>query len=241
MTLRLCTICARGGSKGVPGKNIRMLMGLPLIAHSIAQAKNTKLFDKIAVSSDSDEILNAASEYGADIIIKRPDEMASDSAGKLVAIRHAILEAEKQAGKEYNTLVDLDATAPLRVEDDIIMAVELLEKQKISSVMSGTPAHRSPYFNLLEVNENNEIALSKKAEKDVLSRQSSPKCYDMNASIYVWAREPFLSEPACFYKNTRLLVMPDKRSVDIDSELDFAIVETIMQKFDYKKEKSYVV
>lgn len=241
MTLRLCTICARGGSKGVPGKNIRPLLGKPLIAHSIAQAKDSGLFDKVAVSSDCDEILSVAKQYGADIVIKRPEELATDGAGKLGAIRHAILEAEGEAAKEYETFVDLDATSPLRSIEDIIEAVTLLEDKKLSSVLTATPARRSPYFNILEVSQNGEVTVSKKPEQAVLSRQSSPKCYDMNASIYVWSREPFISDPSCFYKDTRLLIMPDNRSVDIDSELDFDIVEAIMKKNIHQQERSYAI
>lgn len=241
MSLRLCTICARGGSKGVPGKNIRLLLGKPLIAYSVEQAIESTLFDKIAVSSDSDEILDAAKKYGADVLIKRPDELAGDSAGKLEAIRHAVLEAERQLGKKYDTFVDMDATSPLRIVEDIKNAVALLEDNNISSVMTATPARHSPYFNILELSENGEVFISKKPRTAVLSRQSSPKCYDMNASIYVWAREPFLSEPSCFYPNTKLLIMPDNRSVDIDSELDFTIVETIMQKNKHIQEKSYAI
>jgi N-acylneuraminate cytidylyltransferase/CMP-N,N'-diacetyllegionaminic acid synthase len=229
--LRLCTICARGGSKGVPGKNIRLLAGKPLIAHTIEHAKQSKLFDAVAVSSDSDDILKAAKNHGADYIIKRPDDLASDTAGKVPAIAHAMREAEKQSGKRYDILVDLDATSPLRIADDIVGAVQLLEETGCNSVITATPAHRSPYFNLVERKDDGSVALSKQLPDTVLRRQDSPDCFDMNASIYVWQRNAILGDkPSVFYEDTKLYVMPRERSFDIDEELDFKIVELIMRE-----------
>src|ERR1700704_6139778 len=114
---RLCTICARGGSKGVKGKNLRPLLGRPLIAHSLEQARSCGLFELIAVSSDASEILEVARAFGADLLIQRPDELASDTAAKIPAIRHAVLEAESRSAQHFDTLVDLDATSPLRIPD----------------------------------------------------------------------------------------------------------------------------
>lgn len=227
---RLCTICARGGSKGVPGKNIRPLLGVPLIAHSIAQAKESELFATVAVSSDSDEILQVAKTHGADLLIKRPAELATDESGKVPAIVHAVREAEKQLGKTFSVCVDLDATSPLRLPHDISGAVKLLEDTGCDSVITGTHAHRSPYFNLVECDAQGIARLSKSLLKPIVRRQDSPKCYDMNASIYVWQRVALLRDPRVFYENTRLYEMPRERSFDIDDDLDFAIVELILQR-----------
>ncbi len=225
---RLCTICARGGSKGVPGKNIRLLNGLPLIAHTIVQAQATNLFGGIAVSSDSDEILATGKKYGADILIKRSDVMASDESAKLPAIVHAVTSTEEQKGTRYEVVVDLDVTSPLRLPEDIIACVRLQEETGCSNVITGAPAHRSPYFNLVECDRNGVARLSKPLPQGVTRRQDSPPCYDMNASIYVWNRDRLVHEPKVFYEDTRLYVMPRARSFDIDEELDFAIVELIM-------------
>ena len=127
---RLCTICARGGSKGVPNKNLRPILGRPLLAHSIEQARASGLFAAIAVSSDSKDILAAARQYGADFLIERPADMASDTAPKLPAIRHCVSEAERLAGYRFDTIVDLDATSPLRLPQDIVNATALLEERK---------------------------------------------------------------------------------------------------------------
>lgn len=226
----VCTICARGGSKGVPGKNIRMLMDKPLIAHSIAQARATGLFSAIAVSSDSDEILDTAREYGADLLIKRPDELASDTAGKLPAILHALAETETRLGVVVDYLIDLDATSPLRLPEDIQACADLLTETGASCVITGTPAHRSPYFNLVERAPDGTVHLSKQLSSPVLRRQDSPECYDMNASIYGWRRDVLRDDPKVFYPDTQLYVMPRNRSIDIDEEMDFAIVTMIMQQ-----------
>jgi len=226
---RLCTICARGGSKGVPGKNIRPLAGKPLLALSLAQARACGLFGLVAVSSDSPDILETARAWGADLLIERPAELASDSAGKLPAIRHAWLAAEERTGARYDVLVDLDCTSPLRLPEDIAGAVRLLEESGSANVITGAPAHRSPYFNLVEV-ENGVARLSKSLPRPVLRRQDAPACFDMNASIYAWRREPFLSAPFVFGPDTRLYQMPRARSLDIDEEEDFQMVELLWQR-----------
>ncbi len=227
---RLCTICARGGSKGVKDKNTRPLNGIPLIGHSLHQARKSELFDCIAVSSDSSRILKIAEENGADLVISRPDELASDTAGKIEAIRHCQLAVENTAGTVFETYVDIDATAPLRLPVDIVQAVEILERSGCSSVITGTPARRSPYFNLVEARPDGTVALSKSDGTSYERRQDVPPCYDMNASIYVWEAKKFSRAPSVFYDDTRMLVMPEFRSVDIDHEIDFQFVELIMAK-----------
>lgn len=225
---RLCTICARGGSKGVKGKNLRMLAGKPLIAHSIEQARASGLFNTMAVSSDSDMILEVAGDCGCDYLIKRPDELATDLAAKLPAIRHCVAEVERLSGCEFDTLVDLDATSPLRLPADITGAVSLLEKSGSGNVLTAMPARRSPYFNLVEVDSAGVVHLSKPLGTAVVRRQDAPKCYDMNASIYVWRRHVLFESAGLFNADTRLYVMPEERSIDIDSELDFRFVEFLI-------------
>jgi CMP-N,N'-diacetyllegionaminic acid synthase len=227
---RLCTICARGGSKGVPGKNIRALLGKPLIGHSIDQARQSGLFDHIAVSSNSDEILAVAKEYGADVLIRRPDEMASDQAAKLPAIQHCAREAEAHTGLAYDTFCDLDATSPLRSTDDITGAVARMERGGCDNVITGAPAHRSPYFNLVERTSDDFVRLCKKPKDELVRRQDAPECYDCNASIYVWSRESMFTLDSVLSEKTAIFAMPEERSRDIDSELDFELVEFLMQR-----------
>ncbi len=224
----LCTICARGGSKGVENKNTRMIFGHPLIAHSLRQARESGLFSHIAVSSDNAGILETATRYGADVLVQRPAEMATDTAAKIPAIRHCLLEAEKQAGQKFETLVDLDATSPLRTAQDIIDVLALLDTRSATNVITATPAHRSPYFNMVELDKDGVPRLSKQLPDVIVRRQDAPKCYDMNASIYAWHRQALLDMDILFGPGTRLHVMPRERSIDIDSPLDFRIVEMLL-------------
>ena len=228
---RLCTLCARGGSKGVKGKNVRTLLGKPLIAHSIEQALASGLFDLVAVSSDSEQILEIAREAGAHCLVRRPAELATDSAAKLPVIRHCVSEVEKQQhGRRFETLVDLDATSPLRSVDDIRAAVALLESSNAGNVITAMPARRSPYFNLIELDASGIVRLSKPVDPPFVRRQDAPQCFDMNASIYVWRHDVLFGSSSIFNADTRLHVMPEERSIDIDSELDFRFVEFLMSE-----------
>jgi N-acylneuraminate cytidylyltransferase/CMP-N,N'-diacetyllegionaminic acid synthase len=226
----LCTICARGGSKGVIGKNAREIAGKPLLAWTIEQARQTGLFKVIAFSSDSDLLLNAALEAGADLAVKRPDAMATDAAPKLPAIRHCLEQAIARTGMTPDIFVDLDVTSPLRLPSDIAGAVELLQQSGARNVITGSPARRSPYFNLVERRENGSVSLSKTSDPPIVRRQDAPRCFDMNASIYVWRVEAFLENPAVFYPDTQLFEMPEDRSVDIDSDVDLALVEFLLRR-----------
>jgi N-acylneuraminate cytidylyltransferase/CMP-N,N'-diacetyllegionaminic acid synthase len=226
----LCTVCARGGSKGVPGKNLRPLLGKPLIAHTLEQAKQSGLFAAVAVSSDSAEILEAARRHGADVLVRRPEEMATDSAPKVPAIRHCLETAERELGCRFPVFVDLDVTSPLRLPEDIAGAVRLLETTGASSVITGALARRSPYFNLVELDAGGVPRLCKRLDAPLARRQDAPRCFDMNASIYVWRREAFLAAPAVFYDDTRLFEMPEERSIDIDSAVDWDVVQLLMTR-----------
>jgi N-acylneuraminate cytidylyltransferase/CMP-N,N'-diacetyllegionaminic acid synthase len=124
---RLCTILARGGSKGLPGKNLRPLGGKPLVVHTILQAKQSRLFEAIALSSDADEVLKIARDSGIDFAIRRPPQLATDVASKIAAIHHCAAKVERRLGGAFDVIVDLDVTSPLRTVDDIRGAVELLE------------------------------------------------------------------------------------------------------------------
>ena len=228
---RLCTICARGGSKGLKNKNCLPINGLPLLAHTIQQAIASELFHSIAVSSDSDELLKIAADCGDIELIKRPDNLATDTAAKIPAIRHATLEAEKRVKYNFDSVVDLDTTAPLRQVADIRECVRILEEERVSNVITATPSRKSPYFNLIELKDNVPV-LSKILDESVVRRQDSPQCYDMNASIYVWQRNVLLNEDKLFLHDTKLHVMDEISAFDIDSELDYEIVKFLAKKLN---------
>lgn len=226
----LCTICARGGSKGVKGKNFKIINGKPLIAYTIETAIQSGLFEHIVLSSDSKEIQKIAVEYGAEVFFTRPAELASDTVAKIPVIRHAYLESEKYYQQKYDILVDLDVTSPLRTIEDIKACVDILIQKKCENVITAMPSRRSPYFNLIERNSLGIWDVAKKLKNPILRRQDAPVCYDMNASIYVWTRDSILNNNNVFNKSTEVYVMPEERSIDIDSEFDFEIVEFLLQK-----------
>ena len=228
--MRICTITVRAGSKGVPGKNLRIVAGVPLFGHSVQQAVASGLFDEVVVTTDSQEILDLAPSFGATGIVVRPPHMATDTAGKVQAIAHAVLETEARLGVRFDTSVDLDATSPLRTVDDIIAAVALFDSSDVDSLITGTEARRNPYFNLVELQPDGTVAVSKKPDDAVLRRQDAPRSFDMNGSIYVWKRDSLIENPVVFFPSTILYEMPPERSQDIDSEYDFAVVRWLMEQ-----------
>jgi CMP-N-acetylneuraminic acid synthetase len=227
---RICTILARGGSKGVPGKNIRPLAEKPLIAWSVEQAKATGLFTLVAVSSDDAAILAAGRAAGAGLLVERPAEMATDSASKLPAIRHCALMAEAALGRKADIVVDLQPTSPLRSPEDITEAVALHASSGAESIITGQHAKCSPYYSLIEEASDGTVRVSKTLDYPIVRRQDAPRCYDMNGSIYVWTRDTLVNAPSVFYPSTRLLVMPEERSIDIDTETDFLIADFLMRR-----------
>ncbi len=226
----LCTICARGGSKGVKNKNIKELHGKPLIAYTIEQAKASGLFEHIVISTDSDDIANVAKQYGAEVFFKRSSEMASDTAGKLDVIKDAFKRSEEYYNRTFDYLIDLDATAPLRMTEDIIDSFTQFKENDNDNLITAMPSRRSPYFNLVEQDENGKVYLSKKLDNKIIRRQDAPKSYDMNASIYIWKRDIILNENSIFLEKTGLYVMPEERSIDIDTEFDFKFVDFLMKE-----------
>lgn len=231
----LCTICARGGSKGVANKNIKHINSKPLIAYTIEQAKQSKIFEHIVVSTDSDEIAEVSKQYGAEIFFKRSADMATDTAGKLEVIKDAFVRSEEYYNEKYDYLIDLDATAPLREVEDILNSFNQFLDDNNDNLITATPSRRSPYFNLVEVDKDSKVYLSKTLNHSIVRRQDAPKSYDMNASIYIWKRTVLLNESSIFLENTGLYIMPEERSIDIDTELDYKFVEFIMKENDAKK------
>ena len=225
----LCSICARAGSKGVINKNIREINGKPLIAYSIEQAQKSNLFKHIVISTDSDEIAKVGTDFGAEVFFKRSSDLAGDSAGKLDVIRDIFVRSEHHYNKKFDTLIDLDATSPLRDFEDIQKSYRQFQQHDHSNLVTATPSRRSPYFNIVEFNQDGKIGLSKMIPNNIVRRQDSPKTYDLNASIYIWKRKAILSQKSLFDDHTGLYIMPEERSIDIDTELDFKLVEYLLK------------
>lgn len=230
----ICTICMRGGSKGVPNKNLRNLHGKPLMAYTISQAFETGLFEHIVVSTDSERIAETARRFGAEAWFLRPSALATDQAPKIPAIRHALVEAEKYYGKTFEVIVDLDATSPLRFVEDITGAYNQFIDENADILITACEARNNPYFNMVE-RVNGSIQKVKQLDPPPVRRQDAPKVYDMNASIYIWKKDALLRHDTLFGEKTSLFVMPEERSIDIDTELDWGFVEYIIKGMIRKK------
>lgn len=229
----LCSICARGGSKGVKNKNIRPINGLELIAYTIIQAQNSKLFEHIIISTDSDAIAEVALKYGAEVFFKRSAELSSDEAAKLPVIVDAYNKSVEHFGCEFDTLTDLDASAPLRSSEDIKAAHAQFLRDQNDILVTACPSRRNPYFNMLEFNQG-KLEVCKPCT--FTRRQDAPKCYDMNASIYIFKPQVLRRVKDLFDANTGLYVMDEDTLFDVDSELDFEIVEFLIKKKNLKRE-----
>lgn len=226
----LITICARGGSKGVKGKNIRILSGKPLIYYTIKQAKNWGKAKHIVVSTDSEEIARIAEKYGAEVPFIRPKELATDIADKVSVIKHVLKSCEEIFGKKYDSIMDLDVTAPIRKVQDLENAYQLFLQKNPKTLFSVVPARKNPYFNMVEETTDGKITLSKQGK--FFRRQDAPPVYEMNASIYIYDREYLLDEKtdSAISDDSIIYIMDEISRIDIDSELDFKYIEFLMKE-----------
>jgi len=228
----LITICARGGSKGIPGKNIRLLNGKPLIAYTIDTARKFALKHNadVALSTDSAEIKNAAAEFGLDTSYQRPEELATDTAGKIDVIADVMHHVEDMYSREYGIVLDLDVTSPLRSMADVENAyTQLLQNSDALNIFSVSPAKRNPYFNMVEEGEDGFFHTVKDG-KLFKSRQQAPKVYDMNASFYIFRRKFFADNWRTSITNASLTYVMPHICFDLDEPEDFIIMELLMQQ-----------
>ena len=233
----LITLCARGGSKGIPRKNIRLINGRPVIDLSIQVAKSfaVKYKADIALSTDDNEIKNVAANLGVANNYDRPEYLATDQAGKIETITHLLYFEENERGKKYDYILDLDITSPLRNLSDLESAFDLIKSDsKASNLFSVNPASRNPYFNMVEIQSNGYYGLVKKGS--FLTRQSAPKVYDLNASFYFYRRSFFEQDnPLTINEHSLIYVMPHI-CFDLDHTLDFEFMEYLLvnNKLDFK-------
>jgi len=219
----------RGNSKGIKNKNLKTINGKKLLSYTIKAAIDSKIFNEIVVSSDSLKILNTSKKLKIKNLVKRPKKLASDSSGKIPAIKHALIQTEKKLKKKFNYIIDLDATSPLRTKKDIIGAFKKFIQKNADNLVSVTESRKNPYFNIVEV-KNSRVQLVKKKSQNILRRQDTPKTYDLNASIYIWKREILLKKKTLYQKKTILYEMPQDRSFDLDNRNDLEIVSFYLKK-----------
>lgn len=226
----LATICCRGGSKGVPGKNIRLLCGKPLIAYTIESAKASTLIDDLIISTDDDNIAVIAKQFGASVPFMRPANLASDSASKWPVFIHAVETYEKLTGKTVDYLVDVDVTVPLKTAKDIDGAIQLaLQNPDTDVVITGYEPERNPYFNMMEIGGDGYAEIVKKGVKPIVRRQDAPQVYSLTPAAYVVKKSALYNFEHWSKAKCKIFPIPRERAIDIDTEIDFKIVEFLMR------------
>lgn len=233
----VCVISARGGSTGLPNKNIKKLCGKPLIHWTIKQAKSTKLINNVFVSTDSKMIKLAAINAGAEVPFLRSKKLSGKFTSKFLVWRDALLRLELILKKKIDIFIDLDCTNPLRSKKDIENALKyfLKNKNKCDAVISIAKSKKNPYFNMLEKNKNGFFKISKKISKWPSARQIAPKVYDQVASIYCLNREFILKKNNLYQGKLLGYTMEYFKSVDIDNQEDFNFVEYLFKKYSFHK------
>jgi len=220
-------IFARGGSKGVPGKNIKKINGKPLIAYSIEIAKEIESIEKIFVSTEDDNISAIAQEYGAKVI-DRPPQLALDDSPEWLAWQHGVNWVREQ-GDKFDIFLSLPTTSPMRNKYDIQNVLENLDSQT-DVVLTMTPASRSPWFNMVTVDGDGYASLVKQNKNKIHRRQDAPPAYDLTTVAYATSPEFILSHGSVFDGRVRAVEIPRERAFDIDTELDWDIVEYMIRK-----------
>jgi len=226
--ITLGIIPARGGSKGVPKKNIRMVNGKPLIAYAVERALRAQSIDHVIVSTDSPEIAEVAKSYGAEVPFLRPSSLAEDSTPMLPVLEHAVVMCEKLYGDMIDPVILLDPTAPLRVTDDIEACLSLFRKGGVDAIISANEARRNPYFNMVSVDADGFAALAARAERPIYRRQDAPIVYDLNTVCWVFSRETIMVIRERIPPKTRIYLVPLERAIDLDTESDFASLEAYL-------------
>ncbi len=223
-------IFARGGSKGLPGKNIKLLAGKPLIGWAIDQALAVPEIGRVIVSTDDAEIAAVAKENGADAPFLRPDALASDTASEWDAWRHALNFVRGTEGHLPDPFISVPATAPLRAPQDIADCLALYLQGTADMVIAVTEAHRNPWFNMVCTQEDGTVVPVNNPDGEVVRRQDAPIVHDMTTLAYIAAPQHVLTRRGVFAGRVRAVEIPVERSIDIDTPLDFEIAELLMKK-----------
>lgn len=226
-------IPARGGSKGVPRKNIKLLGGKPLIVHTIDAAQKSGVFDRVIISTDDLEIAEISRAHGGEVPFMRPPELALDTTPSLPVLIHAIQELRK-TGYEPDLVAILQPTTPLRTPEHLREAFSVFKKYSPDSVVSmkEVPGHYSPHWQFkVSDDARAEIFTGEPFENIIKRRQDLPKTYTRNGAVYLCKADLLYEDPPSFYgKDVRAFVMDEESSVNIDSPQDFDLAEMYMRR-----------
>jgi len=218
-------IFARGGSKGVPRKNVRLLAGRPLIAYAIETARASRWIARAVVSTDDEEIAAIAQQYGAEVPFMRPAELARDDSPEWLAWQHAI----RALGK-MDIFVSIPPISPLRAVEDVDACIQMLLEDTADAVITVCPAHRNPYFNMVTLDSAGYAHLMIQPDRPVHCRQDAPAAYDMTTVAYAARPEFVLRAQSLFEGKLKAVIVPAERALDIDTELDFKFAEFLLQE-----------
>jgi len=227
-----CFIFARGGSKGLPRKNIKELCGEPLIAYSIKLAIKSDFFQNIFVSTDDSEIEKVSKQYGAKVI-KRPGYLSTDNSPEIDSWKHAIDYVERNYGN-FDEFVSLPATSPLRNKEDIHNAILKRRQDSADICISITESGRSPYFNMVEIDNEGKLGLVIPSGANYTRRQDCPKVYDITTSVYSSTTDYIKKTKALLDGKISYIKIPKERAIDIDDIYDFCFAEAILEMTNNK-------
>ena len=228
MTKPICFIAARGGSKGVTRKNIRLLAGKPLIAYAIESSIKSKIFNHVVVSTEDKEIARISQKFGAEVPFSRPKKLAADSTGMTEVLLHGLKKLHA-LGYDFDTFVNRDCTVPFLRNKDVAGSIRLLKRKNCNAVFGVYRQHLNPYFNIMELGSNGFLKLVKNKGKRSVSRQTAPIVYQLNG-LFAYNTEKFFK-----YRNDLLLnalpyEIPIETGFMIDTEFEFKLAEFIIQK-----------
>jgi len=222
-------IFARGGSKGVPGKNIRLLTGKPLIAYAIETAFQSEFIDRVMVSTDNEKIAQIAQDFGAEVPFMRPKKLAQDNSPEWLAWQHAIRTLREQdKGRELDVFVSIPPTAPLRSVEDVDNAIQTFLESDADIVITVKKAICHPSFNMITLDEQNGAKLVLPLDEQIFRRQDAPSVYDMTTVAYVASPKFIMESKAVFEGRVKAVLIPGERALDIDTELDFKFAKFLM-------------
>ena len=224
-------IFARGGSKGVPRKNIRPLAGRPLIGYAIEVARASALIDRVLVSTEDAEIADIARSFGAEVPFMRPAELATDQASEWLAWKHAaqFLRAEP-GGHEIAALVSVPTTSPMRAVADVDAAIRAFDSATTDAVITVREAQRNPYFNMVRIDPDGYARMVMAQGNGPTRRQDAPPIFDVTTVADVASIDFILSSATFFAGRIKAVEVPAARSIDIDTEDDFAVAEFLVQR-----------
>jgi CMP-N-acetylneuraminic acid synthetase len=223
-------IFARGGSKGLPGKNIRPLAGKPLIAWAIEHARAVKNIERVIVSTDSEEIAAVSRSFGAEVPFMRPADLARDDSPEWLAWRHALAFVQETEGQLPEAMLSVPTTAPLRLPIDLENCLDEFAKGDADMIITVSEAHRNPWFNMVKRNPDGTVGLVNPSVLEITRRQDAPAVFDMATVAYVARPQFVMQQMGTFSGRVRSVIVPVERAIDIDTLFDFELAEFLISR-----------